>query len=180
MAKHVHHLLVAYVHRQLPAPERNRVFFHIQRCEECRAALDMEQQLTRELASNMALIGRPLKGQIARLWPDIWSDLNSSLGSTGTRRQWLPSYSLVFLAVVFCVFLASGLFGGQAIAAPLPGSPAFVLITETPNAMNRPATATDIAATSAATKPADETARAHFLPSASPAPLASARIYSDF
>ncbi len=180
MSRHVQHLLVAYIHRQLPPYKRNRVTLHLQKCEECQAALDVERRLSGELATTMALIGRPKRGQIARLWPRVWREFSGSLGNGNRPQKWLPSlpsYSLLFLAAVLCVFTISGLFGGQAIAAALPLSPALVQITETPGAGKRPATITDVPATQPATQPADGTAHTHLLPSASPAPLASAPVF---
>src|SRR5579859_4067617 len=135
MARHVQHKLVAYVHRQLPLYERNRVFLHLQHCEECRAALDLEQRLTGDLAATMALVGRPYRGQIARLWPVVWRDFSASLASGSSAssirigQKWLPSYGVIVLMVALGLFTVSGLFGGQAIAAALPLSPAYVQIT---------------------------------------------------
>src|SRR5437016_9953530 len=97
MSKHIEHLLTAYVHRQLPRKERERVMLHVQLCANCRAALDREELLARDVARLMPLIGQPRRGQLARLWPAIWREFRTPRTSFGRR---LPSCGVV-LCLIF-------------------------------------------------------------------------------
>src|SRR5438045_2558041 len=112
MHLHVYHLLTGYVHDQLPANERNRVRYHVQRCPECRAALYHEQQLAQEVALAMPRIGQPRRNQLARLWPAIWLEFDRPRGPVHKR---LSSYS-VALAMMIGIFVASTFFAGPAQA----------------------------------------------------------------
>ncbi len=163
MHTHVYHLLTAYVHDQLPAKQRNRVRYHVQRCPECRAALYEEQQLVQELSLTMPRIGQPRRNQLMRLWPAIWLEHNRPRGHVDKR---FSSFS-VALAMMIGVFVASTFFAGpaQAGAAPFALTPAVVKATSTPVTWNGPATATDL-------PPISETANALNAPMASPAPFA--------
>src|SRR5260221_1370858 len=130
MGNHVDHLLTAYVHRQLPRTQRDRVALHVRLCAECRESLEREQQLAREISRTMPFIGRPRRGQLARLWPAIWIEFRTPNSRT---RQWLPSYSLAVAILVACAFAISALFTGptQVIAAPFQAAPTEILATPT-------------------------------------------------
>lgn len=164
MSKHVHHLLTAYVHRQLSSDQRNQVASHVQRCTECRAALDREQMLVRDIAVYMPQIGRNRRGQLARLWPAIWLEFGRPPFRWATR---LSSYGLAVMVLVLSIFVASVLFTGsaQADAAALRIVPADVKATFTPVAMIGSPTAVDQPSVS-------ETVSAFKLPMASPVPMA--------
>src|SRR5947209_1326332 len=104
---HVYHLMTAYVHHQLRPEQAERVLQHIRVCQECRTALDRQQQVARDIAITMPLIGRPPRGQyqdrLARLWPAIWLEFRTS--PRGKRPpRWLPSYSLAVALMVLGVF----------------------------------------------------------------------------
>src|SRR5690349_7825706 len=131
MYKHVEHLLTAYVHRQLPRKQRERVLLHVQLCAQCRAALDREETLAREVARVMPLIGQPQRGQLTRLWPNIWREFRTPQTSFG---RLLPPYGVVFGLIFLCAFVASALFGGPtyANAAPSMQAPADIRPTVTP------------------------------------------------
>src|SRR6185369_1706150 len=113
MSKHVHHLLAAYANRQLSRGPRNRVASHVQRCAECRAALDREQELARDIAVYMPQIGRPRRGQLASLFPTIWLEFNRPPFRWATR---LSSYGLAVAVLVLSIFAVSVLFAGPAQA----------------------------------------------------------------
>jgi hypothetical protein len=164
MSKHVHHLLTAYAHRQLSRAQRNQVASHVQRCSECRAALDREQELVRDIAVYMPQIGRARRGQLARLWPAIWLEFNTPSFRWATR---LSSYGLAVVVLVLFIFVASVLFTypAQADAASLRIVPADVKATFTPVAMIGSPTAVDEPALS-------ETASVFKIPMASPIPMA--------
>ncbi len=162
MRNHVHHLLSAYVHGQLSRAERERVAVHVRLCRECRLALDREQELARDIATTLPLIGRPQRGQLARLWPAIWMEFRTP---QHRMSRWLPSYGMVLVLLLLCAFLLSSLFGGStyAIAAPLQAIPAEVRATATPAGTGEP--------TSAGAQ-ASGTASLSYWPLASPAPRA--------
>ena len=163
MSNHVQHLITAYVHRQLPRKQRDRVLLHVTMCAECRAILDNEQQIVRDLARQMPQIGQPSRGQLARLWPSIWLEFR-----TPRKRgvKWLPSYSLAVMLIVFFVFAVSALVVGptQAIAAPFQAAPTQILATATLVKTDEPL--------GQATLEASETANPFTLPMPSPAPIA--------
>jgi anti-sigma factor RsiW len=169
MRNHVRHLLTAYVHRQLPPAQRERVLLHVRSCPACRAALDREERLTHDLIQYMPQIGQPRPNQLARLWPGIWREFRVPPVSLG---RWLPSYGLLLAVMLACAFFASALFAGpsHAVAAPVQRVPADIRPTLTPVRTDEP--------TSLSPQPS-ETARAAYLPAASPAPLVVvSRVYS--
>src|SRR6184192_3644084 len=101
MRKHVNHLLTAYVHRQLSRTDRERVAVHVRLCRECRAALDREELLARDLAVAMPLVGQPRRGQLARLWPAIWREFMTSSHHIPNRMtRWLPSYGVILALIL--------------------------------------------------------------------------------
>ena len=171
MDKHVDHLLTAYVHRQLTRAQRSEVARHIQRCEDCRAALVREQELASDISVYMPQIGQPRRGQLTRLWPTIWREF--SLPPVGWSTH-ISSYGLAVAIMVLFVFAASALFSGtaHADAASFGIGPAAVSATFTPVAMIGSATATDQPSPS-------ETASAFTLPMASPIPIAAHVISND-
>jgi hypothetical protein len=161
MRNHVLHLLTAYVHHQLRPAQRERVLLHVRSCPTCRAALDREERLAYDLIQYMPQIGQPRPNQLARLWPGIWREFRVPPVNFG---HWLPSYGLLLALMLACAFFASALFGGpsHAVAAPVQRVPADIRPTVTPVRTDEP--------TSAYPQPS-ETARAAYLPAASPAPL---------
>jgi hypothetical protein len=171
MVNHVDHLLTAYVHRQLPRAQRDRVALHVRMCAECHDALEREQQMAYDIARTLPLIGRPRRGQLARLWPTIWMEFRTPNSRT---RKWLPSYSVAVVMLIACAFAISALFTGptQAIAAPFQAAPTEILATPT-------LSHTEEAATPANKPQASETASVLSLPLASPAPLAGTGIVSS-
>ncbi|MBX3085884.1 MAG: zf-HC2 domain-containing protein [Anaerolineae bacterium] len=129
---HVNHLLSAYAHRQLSPTMRQRVILHIQECAACRTALEQETRLARDLAAYMPAVGRPAQGQLATLWPNIWSKV-------GRRRSRLahwgnfPSYSMALtILLLMCVFMGSAIFSRPAHAVASPMVPSDVKATWTP------------------------------------------------
>jgi len=171
MSKHVDHLLIAYVHRQLPRAQRTEIAAHLRRCPECRAVFEREQQLARDLATFMPQMGQPRRGQLARLWPTIWRDFSKP---PARWPIWLSSYGLAVLMLILCIFGVSALFGSTdpANAASLGIGPAAVSATSTPVAMIGSATAVNQPSPS-------ETASAYSLPMASPIPIAARVIPAD-
>jgi anti-sigma factor RsiW len=161
MRNHVRHLLTAYVHGQLTPAQRERVTLHVRSCLECRAALDREEQLARDVIQIMPLIGQPRPNQLARLWPAIWREFRIPPVSLD---HWLPSYGFLLALMLACAFFASALFAGPShvIAAPVQRVPADIRPTLTPVRTDEPI--------SVSPQPS-ETARAAYLPAASPAPL---------
>jgi hypothetical protein len=138
MRNHVDHLLVAYVNRQLRRKDREQVWLHVTMCAECRATLDREEQLARDIATTMPRIGQPRRGQLARLWPRIWAEFRTPPGKPFSRL--LPSYGLVFGVFMFVAFGISSLFGGpvHAIAAPHQAVPTEMNPTNTPAYTDEP------------------------------------------
>lgn len=171
MSKHVDHLLIAYVHRQLPRAQRNLVASHLKRCPECRAMYAREQELARDMTSFLPQIGQARRGQLARLWPAIWRDFS---GPHARWPMWLSTYGLAVVMLMLCIFGVSALFvrTDSANAASLGIGPAAVSATFTPVAMIGSATAVDLPAPS-------ETASAFSLPMASPIPIAAKVIPGD-
>lgn len=163
LRSHVYHLIPAYVHHQLQPEQAARVLRHVGVCSDCRAALDREQQLAREIARTMPLIGRPRRGQLARLWPAIWLEFRTPRGKRGQR--WLPSYSLALGVIMLGVFAVSALFAGttQAIAAPFQPAPTELRATATLTVTDQP---------SVDQPQASETASVLIVPKVSPVPLA--------
>jgi anti-sigma factor RsiW len=161
MRNHVRHLLTAYVHRQLTPAQRERVTRHVRSCPECRAALDREERLVRDLIRTMPLIGQPRPNQLTRLWPAIWREFRLPPVRLG---HWLPSYGLLLALMLACAFFASALFAGpsHAVAAPVQRVPADIRPTLTPVRTDEP--------TIISPQPSG-TASASYLPAASPAPL---------
>src|ERR1700674_1387138 len=141
LRSHVYHLITGYVHHQLRPDQAARVVRHVRVCPDCRAALDREQQLAREIGTTMPLIGRPRRGQLARLWPAIWLEFRTSPRGKRTPR-WLPSYSLAVVLMMLGVFAVSALFAGttQAIAAPFQPAPTQIRATATLTVTDQPAT----------------------------------------
>jgi anti-sigma factor RsiW len=169
MRNHVRHLLIAYVHHQLPPARREHVTRHVQSCPECRAALDREERLARDVIRYMPLIGRPQPRQLARLWPALWREFRTP---SVNGDHWLPSYGVLLALMLACAFFASSLFAGpsHAIAAPVPRVPADVRPTLTPVRTDEPLIVSP--------QP-NETTSAFYLPAASPAPLVVvSRVYS--
>jgi anti-sigma factor RsiW len=170
MNNHIQHLIIAYVHGQLPRQKRDRVRMHVSVCRECKAALIREQQLARDLTRQMPQIGQPARGQLARLWPSVWMEFR-----TPRKRgvKWLPSYSLAIMMIVFCAFAVSALIVGptQVIAAPFQAAPTEILATATLVKTDEPV----IQATAEASEPADP----FTVPMASPAPIAGINVMSQ-
>jgi anti-sigma factor RsiW len=128
--RHVTHLLVAYVHQQLPERQRARVHRHLDNCPSCRAALAREQFIARDMKQYMPLVGRPERGQLRRLWPRIRKELLNAPPAI----KMLPSFSVLAMMILMFTMGVSALFGGpgHAIAAPNPLVPADVKATNTP------------------------------------------------
>jgi len=163
MRNHVSHLLTAYVNGQLSRSERERVTVHVRLCRECRAELDRERQMARELATYMPLVGQPKRSQLARLWPAIWAEFRTPQHRVS---RLLPTYGVVLMLVLMGAFVLSSLFGGptHAIAAPYQAVPAEVKATSTPAETDEPAISNSVQAS--------ETASVSSLVLASPAPHA--------
>src|SRR5260221_14705598 len=107
MDKHVDHLLTAYVHRQLTRAQRSEVARHIQRCEDCRAALVREQELASDISVYMPQIGQPRRGKLSRLWPAIWREF--SMPPVGWSTH-MSSYCFAGGVLGLFFFSASGFF----------------------------------------------------------------------
>jgi predicted anti-sigma-YlaC factor YlaD len=108
---HVTHLLVAYVHQQLPRTQRERVARHIARCESCRAAFARENELARDLRTGMMQMGTPERGQLARMLPAIMAETRGAQAVRRSHRVMLPSPSMALaLAVVCAVFFGTLLY----------------------------------------------------------------------
>ena len=162
---HVRHLLNAYVHDQLSAPQRDQVIRHVRICADCRAALDREERFAHDLMKFMPQIGQTESRQIARLWPAIWSELRAPLTRHPDR---LPKLGMAFALILVCVFVSSMFFtsSAQAQAAPSRSGqsiPAEIQPTWTPARTDNP-TANN------ATPQASETASAFDVPMPSPLP----------
>jgi anti-sigma factor RsiW len=130
--RHITPLIHAYIHHQLTPAARRRVSEHLQTCATCRAALDGDAQLARDLGAYLPLMGPPGRKQLAALWPTIWQQAQRR-PSRWVRLTRLSSYGMVAAALLMtCVFLGSALFDSPTRAVASPMSPADVKPTHTP------------------------------------------------
>ncbi|MEP7286763.1 MAG: zf-HC2 domain-containing protein [Chloroflexota bacterium] len=163
MSNHIHDLIVPYVHRQLSRAQRELVLRHVRECSECYAALSVEQQLVRDLAATMPLVGQPARGQLNRLWPAVWMEFRTPQNH---GNRWLRSYSVALVMLLMFAFGVSAVLVGptQVIAAPFQAAPtqikatATLIRTDEPVGLNTPE--------------ASETVNPLTLPMPSPAPMA--------
>ncbi len=170
MRNHVTHLLTAYIHRQLPRDQRDRVLVHVQMCADCRAALAREEMIARDISTAMPLIGQPRRYQLRRLWPSIWAEFRNPRPRT---QSLLPSYGVALVIFVLGACMLSTLFSGPAyaIAAPAQAVTAEIHATSTSVGTDEPTTVAQ------KLPEASETASGSaFLPMASPAPMAGAEL----
>lgn len=171
--RHVHHLLVAYAHRQLTPMQQRRLWRHVARCAECRAALAREEQIAHDMQTFLPRLGQPAPGQLARLWPAIWQKVQRPAPARWSNRGLQP-YGMVMALVIMCVMLSSALFQntGHANAAPLQPVPAEVEATFTPIYTEEPG--------KSATRPTAVHTLAFNVtdvpPAASPVPVAAPRL----
>src|SRR5262249_1593923 len=171
---HVHPLLNAYVHGQLTAAQREQVVRHTRICSECRAALDREERGARDLINFLPRLGEPRPGQMARLWPAIWSELRAPLTRNAIRNSnRLPKIGMAFALILLCVFVSPMFFSGPAQVQAAPTHPqqfipAEVLPTWTPARTDNPTV-------SNVTPEASETARTPDGPRPSPPPSVKIR-----
>jgi anti-sigma factor RsiW len=129
---HVNQLLTAYAHRQLSPAVRQRVIVHIQECAACRAALEQETRLARDLMTLMPAVGKPAQGQLAKLMPGI---LNKVSRRRSRVSYWgnFPSYSMALtILLLMCVFMGSAIFNRPVHAVASPMVPSDVKATWTP------------------------------------------------
>jgi hypothetical protein len=161
MSKHVNHLITAYIHRQLPSRQRNRVLKHVNDCPECWDALAHEQEIQRDIANVMRTLGQPSKRQLDRLWPSIWSEFIAPRRSR--RLVTIPTYGLALGMFMLVAFVAMLLMTGptQVIAAPFQAAPLRITATATAATTDEPS----------ATTKASQTANPYVLPMPSPAPV---------
>lgn len=171
MRNHVHHLLTAYVHYQLPRAKRERVWRHVQNCPECRAALAREETLVRDLKTRLPLIGRPPRGLLARLWPRIWAEIRRPSSRYGLR---IPSFGVAALLILWGALLVSALFNSpaQASAAPSQPVPAEIKATVTPIYTEEP----DVMVLTPKPSRTAYVSYLSLLPAASPAPIADPEV----
>jgi len=103
------------------------VLAHLQDCEACRIALAHEEQVVRELQLEMPLLGFPKPGRLARLWPNIWAEIQTQgrtdrLGFAGR----IQSFSMALVGLLLCALLTSAMLAGPTSvnAAALQALPA--------------------------------------------------------
>ena len=125
-----------------------------------------EQELAREIVVAMPLVGKPQRGQLMRLWPNIWREFRSN---QPVAARLLPSYGVILGLIFMVAFLASALFSGpgQVNAAPSPHVASDIHPTQTPVVTDEPAVYIAVGA-----EPS-EPASFSVSPQASPAPHAS-------
>lgn len=136
MSEHIDHLLTAYIHQQLSPALKTQVAHHLQRCDHCRAALDQELSIGRELRDWMPAIGKPNKEQLTVLWSSVRQDRRH-----GLSWRWADGFPFTLIAMgLFIVVIACMVIFVQgplpAIAAPV--SPQQIQVTWTPYLTERP------------------------------------------
>jgi len=160
MSKHVHHRIAAYVHHQLSRRERDRVLLHLRDCNDCWDTLIREQELARDVATSMPLIGTPDREQLARIRTNVMNDVRTPRSPC---IHWIPSYGLMLAVFMMCVFVITALVTGptQVIAAPFQKAPMDITATATLVRTDEPKVEAE----------ASETANPNNKPMPSPAPV---------
>ena len=150
--RHIDHLAVAYVNRELNARQRRYVQQHLRHCAACRERIAADSQLAYDLSALLGQLGAPERGQLSRLYRPIGTALQQDLQQEQAlpyqvhRRNaksravnhglpWgmYPLYSLMItgLMVVGLIIGAAG-WPEPARAVALPMVPADVKATSTP------------------------------------------------
>lgn len=119
--RHVTHLVSRYVQGHLGPAQRAQVVEHTRLCARCSAALAREERIAAELEREMPRLGQPARGQIDRLWPGVWQEVQTPRPPVRTHRAigW-PGLSMA-LAMLLMITLALPLLaqnGMRAEAAP--------------------------------------------------------------
>ncbi len=133
MAKHVSHLLAAYVQDELPLHLRRRVATHLLTCESCCLALDRERTLARTLKGEMPILGAPRPEQVTRLLPGILAEVIPPAGAErGFAACRFPGLGMVMLVSLALAILVPAMVLPRSIAVSAPDQPAPYQIAATP------------------------------------------------
>lgn len=156
--------LNAYIAHELSAVQRRRLGRHLAHCEACRAALQRELMIIRQLEADLPAFGRPNAAQLAHIWQNVKAQTRYAPPS---RLDLRPVGALLTLTLT--LVCAAFIFrGSAAVAAPLPPLPPVVRATATPLFTETP----DLLNSASAHPTASLTAMLERAPSAAPAPIA--------
>lgn len=127
--RHVTHLVPRYVQGKLRPLQRARVVNHVRSCDRCRAALAREERLVADLRRDMARFGQPRAEQLARVWGEVWRDVQprpaARRGFHLSATAWLSGLSVTLVMLMVLIVTLPLLAQGEARveAAPFQARP---------------------------------------------------------
>lgn len=128
----------AYIHGELSPQSRRRIARYIHECPQCYAEYTRQNQMARELRSELPGFGRPTRGQLDRIWAGIEAEIAPAPQRSRSRRGgWRPykvGYGVVALALLLAVMLPAAMRSdAQDMAAPpIPALDAQTVATVAP------------------------------------------------
>jgi anti-sigma factor RsiW len=121
MRLHVEHLLIAYIHDELPPHLRARVSRHVQHCDWCYAALRREEDLARLLQAEMPVVGTPTRGQLNRLLPGILAEVTPRPAPRSSFRG--AGFAVALVVTLLVALFVPALSAPRAVASYAPSQP---------------------------------------------------------
>lgn len=103
MTSHVDHLLVDYLHEQLPEVLRSKVENHIRTCASCRAKLNRHEDLKEFVSADLLTIGMD-SAQLSRQWRTINHNRVSPRRSSAFFRTGIVSVGVSFVVILSLTF----------------------------------------------------------------------------
>lgn len=140
--------MVAYVNGELSPKLRSRMAQYIEHYPECYVEYRRQQDLRRELASSIPMMGIPQKGQLQRLWRVIEGEVAKPATLILSLPQ-IMTYSVASVALVWMVIVMTTLYPSDGttlvITPPTPDNSVLAVKTSNPNRTAQPVAPTFVA-----------------------------------